>query len=55
MRHTLTATALASALFLSACGIKGSLYLPEPPAAPAAQAGTGADHSKADSTPNPSQ
>ncbi|THF62962.1 hypothetical protein E6C76_17015 [Pseudothauera nasutitermitis] len=46
MRPTLTAIALAGALLLSACGIKGSLYLPEVPRQPPAPA-TGADHSKA--------
>ncbi|THF60218.1 LPS translocon maturation chaperone LptM [Pseudothauera rhizosphaerae] len=44
MPYKLLTAALAGALFLSACGIKGSLYLPERPAAPAA----GADHSKND-------
>jgi predicted small lipoprotein YifL len=46
MRNKLLLAALASTLVLSACGIKGALYLPEPPAAPTA----GADHNK-DATP----
>ncbi|CAM5336793.1 MULTISPECIES: lipoprotein [Thauera] len=41
MRAKLTAIALACAL-LSACGIKGPLYLP----APGGQAPAGADHNK---------
>ncbi|MBC9072585.1 lipoprotein [Thauera sp. CAU 1555] len=51
MRNTTLLAALASTLILSACGIKGSLYLPEPPAAPAA----GADHSKDDPKQAPTQ
>ncbi|MFN4063603.1 LPS translocon maturation chaperone LptM [Parazoarcus communis] len=50
MRATIPALALASAMFLSACGIKGPLYMPERPQ----QAGTSSQaaehHSKPDSS-----
>ncbi|AUL98856.1 hypothetical protein B4966_00730 [Rhodocyclaceae bacterium] len=39
MRNKILLAALASTLIVSACGLKGPLYLPQPPAA-------GADHSK---------
>lgn len=46
MQAKLVAIALVCAL-LSACGIKGPLYLPTPSAkAPAAQSVPGADHNK---------
>ncbi|WP_081593407.1 LPS translocon maturation chaperone LptM [Thauera linaloolentis] len=51
MRAKLTATALACAL-LSACGIKGSLYLPP---TPSGQPAPGADHSKPAQPPAPGQ
>ncbi|MGD9871452.1 MAG: lipoprotein [Thauera sp.] len=44
MRTKLPLIALCCAL-LSACGIKGPLYLPPPPGAPAASS-AGADHNK---------
>ncbi|WP_181358933.1 LPS translocon maturation chaperone LptM [Pseudothauera lacus] len=47
MRITHLLAALACALMLQACGIKGSLYLPEQ-----APAGTAGDHSKAAPTPD---
>ncbi len=56
MRAKLPAIALACAL-LSACGIKGPLYLPAPGAKVPSQPDTGADHNKpllpADLTPTP--
>lgn len=51
MRHKILLAALASTLILCACGLKGPLYLPQPPAAPAA----GADHSKDDPKQAPTQ
>ena len=52
MRATFSAALLGGALLLSGCGIKGPLYVPEVPAAPAkAASSSGADHSKAPSAP----
>ncbi|NMF99799.2 lipoprotein [Aromatoleum toluolicum] len=48
MRAIPTAAALCCALALSGCGIKGPLYLPQVPPAPAKAApAAGVDHSKA--------
>lgn len=48
MRAIPTAAALCCAIALSGCGIKGPLYLPQVPPAPAKAApATGVDHSKA--------
>ncbi|MCC4114178.1 lipoprotein [Aromatoleum toluclasticum] len=48
MRAIPTAAALCCALALSGCGIKGALYLPQVPPAPAKAApAAGVDHSKA--------
>jgi len=50
MRAILSAAALIGALTLSACGIKGPLYLPEIPAAPPKASPTNSvDHNKATS------
>lgn len=52
MRATLIAAVLGSTLFLSGCGIKGPLYLPQIPVAPLQPApAVDADHSKAPSAP----
>jgi len=52
MRATFSAALLGGALLLSGCGIKGPLYMPQIPAAPAKPApSSGADHSKAPSAP----
>ncbi len=51
MRATLIAAVLGSTLFLSGCGIKGPLYLPEIPVAPPQAApAIDADHSKANAS-----
>ena len=56
MRATFSAALLGSALLLSGCGIKGPLYLPQVPPAPAkAMPSTGADHNKAPSAPTDSR
>lgn len=53
MRAILFALVLgSSATILSACGIKGPLYLPEKPTAPPT---AGADHNKAAPLPDQSQ
>lgn len=52
MRATFSAALLGGTLFLSGCGIKGPLYVPQVPAAPAKPTpSSGADHSKAPSAP----
>lgn len=61
MRAMIPAVALIGTLLLSACGIKGPLFLPERPQSPVpADAGQNADnHNKPDlkpeSIPNPSR
>jgi predicted small lipoprotein YifL len=48
MRATLIAAMLGGALLVSACGIKGPLYVPDVPTAHARNgASGGADHNKA--------
>ncbi len=52
MRAIVSAAVLAGALILPGCGIKGPLYLPEIPPAPAKAApANGADHNKAAPSP----
>lgn len=56
MRAIFPAALLGGALLLSGCGIKGPLYLPQIPTAPAKAAPSGGpDHSKAPSAPNDSR
>lgn len=56
MRAIPSAAALFGALILSACGIKGPLYLPEIPAAPPkASPANSVDHNKATSAPSDSK
>ena len=52
MRAKITTIALACAL-LSACGIKGPLYLPAPKTGTPGPAAPGADHSKPVLHPDP--
>ncbi|HRP97750.1 MAG TPA: lipoprotein [Rhodocyclaceae bacterium] len=49
MRIRTLGAALAATLALAGCGIKGPLYLPDPPPAAAAPPSMG-DHNKADTT-----
>ncbi|MDR2261633.1 MAG: lipoprotein [Azoarcus sp.] len=44
MRAMTTLAAIACALSVPACGIKGPLYLPSPPSVPASQAAAPAAH-----------
>lgn len=53
MRAMIPAVALTSALLLTACGIKGPLYMPKPPQTPqpAENQNAGGNNSKPDFNP----